>query len=100
MGSLGKCTVGSLGLVITLGCRLKCGTCLCKTGNYVLQAEILGYKYKSRLVGKKPAFGLQIQKAYTWAANTKKACTFVQAEFFGSLDRIRTGDLRLERAAS
>ena len=40
--------------------------------NFVLQAEILGYKYKSRLVGKKPAFGLQIQKAYIWAANTKK----------------------------
>lgn len=64
--------MGSLGLAITLGCRLKCGTRLCKTGNFVLQAEILGYKYKSRLVGKKPAFGLQIQKAYTWAANTKK----------------------------
>lgn len=54
--------MGSLGLVITLGCRLKCGTRLCKTGNFVLQAEILGYKYKSRLVGKKPTFGLQTQK--------------------------------------
>ena len=60
-----------------------------QTGNFVLQAEILGYKYKSRLVGKKPAFGLQIQKAYTWSCKHKKA-TFVQAEFFGSLDQIRT----------
>ena len=64
--------MGSLGLVITLGCRLKCGTRLCKTGNFVLQAEILGYKYKSRLVGKKPAFGLQIQKPTLGLQTQKK----------------------------
>ena len=59
-----------------------------------------GLQVQSRLVGKSLHLGYKYKKPTLGLQTQKKACTFVQAEFFGSLDRIRTGDLRLERAAS